>query len=135
MEKKSHFLGQLISLSLSYTIALFFFKSTRGNLLVKDIFNVVSHVHTKYDRVYNRKMSTQNGIVIWLGNRKWPQKKNGNGICLGNRKCCVESQNLKLLFNAPMFSFMYTINMKKLIIETTMNYDQQKVNKIKCCSD
>jgi len=33
---------------------------------------------------------------------------------------------LKLLFNAPMFSFMYTINMKKLIIETTLNYDQQK---------
>jgi len=52
------------SLSLLYTFALFFFKSTRGNLLVKDIFNVVSHVHTKYDRVYNRKMSTQNGIVI-----------------------------------------------------------------------
>ena len=51
-------------LSLLYTFALFFFKSTRGNLLVKDIFNVVSHVHTKYDRVYNRKMSIQNGIVI-----------------------------------------------------------------------
>jgi len=80
-------------------------------------------------------MSTQNGIVIWLGNWKWAQKKNGNGICLGNRKCCVESQNLKLLFNTPMFSFMYTINMKKLIIETTLNYDQEKVIKIKCCSD
>jgi len=65
-------------------------------------------------------MSTENGIVIWLGNRKWAQKKNRNGICLGNRKCCAESQNLKLLFNAPMFSFMYTINMKKLIIETTV---------------
>jgi len=34
-----------------------------------------------------------------------------------------------------MFSFMYTINMKKLIIETTLNYDQQKVIKIKCCGD
>jgi len=62
-------------------------------------------------------------------------KKNGNEICLGNQKCCAESQNLKLLFNASMFSFMYTINMKKLIIETTLNYDQQKVIKIKCCSD
>ena len=80
-------------------------------------------------------MSTQNGIVIWLGNLKWAQKKNGNGICLGNQKSCVESQNLKLLFNAPMFFFMYTINMKKLIIETPLNYDQQKVIKIKCCSD
>jgi hypothetical protein len=35
---------------------------------------------------------------------------------LGNRICCAKSQNLKLLFNAPTFSFMYTINMKKFII-------------------
>jgi len=47
----------IISISIIYICAIFF-KSTRGNLLVKDIFNVVSHVHTKYDRVYNRKMST-----------------------------------------------------------------------------
>jgi hypothetical protein len=39
---------------------------------------------------------------------------------LGNRKCCAKSQNFKLLFDAPMFSFMYTIYMKKFIIETTI---------------
>jgi hypothetical protein len=58
-------------------------------------------------------MYTQGMMEFIIGKKQTKLKSK-----YGNRKCCAKSQNLKLLFNAPMFSFMYTVNMKKFIIET-----------------